>query len=148
LKARLAAGADVNAGDAEGRSLLMQAVDEVSLEKVRYLLEQGAKVDLATPVDADGHGGRTAVFAAIDHDAVEIVQALADADADLRRPSNKVWTPVHYAAYKGALKSLRYLHQRGLAIDEVFNGGRGSTPLMVAAQYNQLPAIAFLCRPG
>ncbi|MBC3909669.1 ankyrin repeat domain-containing protein [Undibacterium umbellatum] len=148
LKARLATGADVNAGDAEGRSLLMQAVDEVSLEKVRYLLEQGAKVDLATPVDADGHGGRTAVFAAIDHDAVEIVQALADADADLRRPSNKVWTPVHYAAYKGALKSLRYLHQRGLAIDEVFNGGRGSTPLMVAAQYNQLPAIAFLLQAG
>lgn len=148
LKTRLAAGADVNASDGEGRSLLMQAADEASLEKVRYLLEQGAKVDLATPVDADGNGGRTALFAAINHDAVEIVQALADAGADLRNPSNKVWTPVHYAAYKGAFKSLRYLHQRGLAIDDAFHGGRGSTPLMIAVQYNQLPAIAFLLQAG
>jgi|GEM_PF-1745717 len=148
LQARIAAGIDVNTRDEEGRSLLMQAADEASLEKVRYLLEQGAQTDLAVPLDDQGNGGRNAVFSAISHDAVEIVQALADAGADLRKPSNKVWTPVHFAAYKGALKSLRYLHQRGLSIDEAFEGGRGSTPLMIAAQYNQLPAIDFLLQAG
>ncbi|PXX41483.1 ankyrin repeat domain-containing protein [Undibacterium pigrum] len=148
LQARIAAGVDVNTRDEEGRSLLMQAADEASLEKVRYLLEQGAQTDLAVPLDDKGNGGRNALFSAISHDAVEIVQALADAGADLRKPSNKVWTPVHYAAYKGALKSLRYLHQRGLSIDEAFDGGRGSTPLMIAAQYNQLPAIDFLLQAG
>ncbi|MES2041437.1 MAG: ankyrin repeat domain-containing protein [Pseudomonadota bacterium] len=148
LKARLDAGADVNARDAEGSSLLMQAADNNDIAKVRYLLEKGAQVDLVTPLDANGNGGRSALFAAIHNDGIEIVQMLADAGADLRRPGNKVWTPAHYAAYKGALKSLRYLHERGVAIDQVFDGGRGSTPLMIAVQYNQLAVISFLQLAG
>ncbi|MFZ6743647.1 ankyrin repeat domain-containing protein [Undibacterium sp. JH2W] len=148
LQARIKAGADVNGRDGEGHSLLMQAAEENNLEKVRYLLQQGAQVDLATPLDAEGNGGRSALFAAIGNDAVNIVQALAEAGADLKKPSNKVWTPMHYASYRGAIKSMRYLHERGLAIDDAFAGARGSTPLMLAAQYNQLPAIAFLLQAG
>ncbi|MFZ6643719.1 ankyrin repeat domain-containing protein [Undibacterium sp. TC4M20W] len=148
LQARLNAGGDVNARDAEGRSLLMHAADDNDIAKVRYLLQKGAQVDLVTPRDADGNGERSALFAAIANDSVEIVQLLADADADLRRPSNKVWTPAHYAAYKGALKSLRYLHERGVAMDQAFDGGRGSTPLMIATQYNQLAVISFLQLAG
>ncbi|WP_162042533.1 ankyrin repeat domain-containing protein [Undibacterium sp. YM2] len=148
LKARLDAGGDVNARDASGRSLLMQAADDNDIAKVRYLLQKGAQVDLMTPVDADGNGGRSALFAAIHNDGIEIVKMLADAGADLSRPGNKVWTPAHYAAYKGALKSLRYLHERGVAMDQTFDGGRGSTPLMIAAQYNQLDVISFLQLAG
>jgi hypothetical protein len=148
LQARLDTGGDVNARDASGRSLLMQAADDNDIAKVRYLLQKGAQVDLMTPVDADGHGGRSALFAAIHNDGIEIVQMLADAGADLSRPGNKVWTPAHYAAYKGALKSLRYLHERGVAMDRTFDGGRGSTPLMIAAQYNQLDVISFLQLAG
>ncbi|MFZ6874051.1 ankyrin repeat domain-containing protein [Undibacterium sp. Di27W] len=148
LQARISAGADINSRDAEGHSLLMQAAEENNLEKVRYLLQQGAQVDLATPVDAEGNGGRSALFAAIGNDAVDIVQALAKAGADLQKPSNKVWTPMHYASYRNAIKSMRYLHEQGLPIDAAFAGARGSTPLMIAAQYNQLPAIAFLLQAG
>lgn len=148
LQARLDAGGDVNARDADGRSLLMQAADDNDIAKVRYLLDKGAQVDLVTPLDAEGNGGRSALFAAIANDGVEIVQLLADAGADLRRPGNKVWTPAHYAAYKGALKSLRLLHERGVAMDQAFDGGRGSTPLMIAAQYNQLAVISFLQLAG
>ncbi|MBI3728897.1 MAG: ankyrin repeat domain-containing protein [Burkholderiales bacterium] len=148
LKARLDAGADVNARDAEGRSLLMQAADNNDIAKVRYLLGKGAQVDLMTPLDVNGNGERSALFAAISNDGVEIIQMLADAGADLRRPSNKLWTPMHYAAYKGALKSLHYLHERGVAIDQAFDGGRGSTPLMIAVQYNQLAVISFLQLAG
>ncbi|BBB62111.1 hypothetical protein UNDKW_3838 [Undibacterium sp. KW1] len=148
LKARLDAGGDVNARDASGRSLLMQAADDNDIAKVRYLLQKGAQVDLMTPVDADGNGGRSALFAAIHNDGIEIVQMLADAGADLSRPGNKVWTPAHYAAYKGALKSLRFLHERGVAMDQTFDGGRGSTPLMIAAQYNRLDVISFLQLAG
>lgn len=148
LQSRVNAGADVNARDAEGRSLLMQAADNNDIAKVRYLLEKGAQVDLMTPLDANGNGERSALFAAISNDGVEIVQLLADAGADLRRPSNKLWTPMHYAAYKGALKSLRLLHERGVAIDQAFDGGRGSTPLMIAVQHNQLAVISFLQLAG
>ncbi|MFZ6712502.1 ankyrin repeat domain-containing protein [Undibacterium sp. TC9W] len=148
LKARLDAGGDINARDASGRSLLMQAADDNDIAKVRYLLQKGALVDLMTPVDADGNGGRSALFAAIHNDGIEIVQMLADAGADLSRPGNKVWTPAHYAAYKGALKSLRFLHERGVAMDQTFDGGRGSTPLMIAAQYNRLDVISFLLLAG
>ena len=148
LQASLDAGADVNARDSEGRSLLMQAVNENNHAKLRLLLQRGAQVDLATPVDAEGKGGRTAVFAAIEHDNVESLQALADAGAYLHKTSNQVWTPVHYAAYAGATKSLRYLHERGLDMNEGFNGGRGSTPLMIAAQNSQLSSIEVLLQAG
>lgn len=148
LRARLNKGDDVNAVDEEGSSLLIQAADEPNLAKVRLLIEKGANINAATPVGADGNGGRTALFAAINHDAVDIVQALADADADLHKAANQVWTPVHYAAYKGSLKSLRYFQQRGLEMNEGFAGGRGSTPLMLAAQYNQLQVISFLLQSG
>ncbi|MFZ6733609.1 ankyrin repeat domain-containing protein [Undibacterium sp. Ji42W] len=148
LQARLGAGGDINGRDASGSSLLMQAADDNDIAKVRYLLQKGAQVDLVTPRDADGNGESSALFAAIANDGVEIVQLLANAGADLRRPSNKVWTPAHYAAYKGALKSLLYLHERGVAMNQAFDGGRGSTPLMIAAQYNQLGVISFLQLAG
>lgn len=148
LQARLRAGTDVNSRDSEGRSLLMQAADENNLDKVHYLLQQGAQADLATPLDADGNGGRSAVFAAINNDAADILQALADAGADMQKPATKVWTPMHYASYRGAMKSLRFLHERGLPVDDRIAGERGSTPLMVAAQYQQLSVIAFLLQAG
>lgn len=148
LRQSVKEGLNVNLVDSEGKTLLMRAAAEADLEKVRFLLDQGAQVNAATPVNDQGLGNRTALFDAIQEDAVDIVAALVDADADTRLASNKVWTPVHYAAYAGAIKSMRYLHGRGLSIDEPFRGARGSTPLMVAAQYSQLPVISYLLEAG
>jgi len=55
---------------------------------------------------------------------------------------------MHYAAYLGAVKSIRYLHLHGVGIDEPFSGARGSTPLMLAAQYGQVQAIRVLLELG
>ncbi len=136
-------GADLNAFDEDGKTLLMYAADQADLTSLKFLLQHGVNVDLATNYQAD-IGGRTALFGAIENDALDAVVLLLDAGASMQQRSNRVWTPVHYAAYKGALKSLRELARRGADLQQKFQGGRGSTPLMIAAQYQQVAVINFL----
>lgn len=136
-------GADLNAFDEDGKTLLMYAADQADLTSLKFLLQHGVTVDLATNYQAD-IGGRTALFGAIENDALDAVVLLLDAGASMQQRSNRVWTPVHYAAYKGALKSLRELARRGADLQQKFQGGRGSTPLMIAAQYQQVAVINFL----
>ncbi|MEB0030540.1 ankyrin repeat domain-containing protein [Undibacterium sp. RTI2.1] len=152
LQAKLAEGADPNRRDNDGLTSLMQAAQEKDLAKVQLLLSSGARVDNVTPVviSAAGYrmGNRSALFDAISSDAVEVVGVLLDAGADMRLASNQVWTPMHYAAYVGAVRSMRVLREYGAEIDVPFSEARGSTPLMVAAQYDQLQSIQFLLESG
>ncbi len=55
---------------------------------------------------------------------------------------------MHYAAYVGAVRSMRVLREHGAEIDVPFCEARGSTLLMVAAQYDQLQSIQFLLESG
>ncbi|MFZ6844372.1 ankyrin repeat domain-containing protein [Undibacterium sp. RuTC16W] len=151
LQAQLAAGGDPNQRDESGLTRLMLAAKEADVGKVQLLLASGARVDDVTPVvEEAGYrlGNRSALFDAINNDAVEVVTILLDAGADMRLASNQVWTPMHYAAYVGAVRSMRVLREHGAEIDAPFSEARGSTPLMVAAQYDQLPSIRFLLESG
>jgi hypothetical protein len=148
LQRLLQAGADANSRDAAGKTLLMHAADRGDVGSVKLLLDHGAEVNAATALDKDGNGAFTALHAALRRDAVKVVDALIVAGADPRAAANRVWTPMHYGAYLGAAKSIRYLHEHDVGIDEPFNGARGSTPLMVAAQYEQVPAIRVLLELG
>ncbi|MFZ6673722.1 ankyrin repeat domain-containing protein [Undibacterium sp. Xuan67W] len=152
LQAQLAEGGDPNQRDEGGLTRLMRAAKEADVGKVQLLLASGARVDDVTPVvvDAAGYrlGNRSALFDAINNDAVEVVTILLDAGADVRLASNQVWTPMHYAAFVGAVRSMRVLQEHGAEIDAPFSEARGSTPLMVAAQYDQLPSIRFLLESG
>ncbi|MFZ6814375.1 ankyrin repeat domain-containing protein [Undibacterium sp. Rencai35W] len=152
LQAQLAAGGDPNQRDEDGLTRLMRAAKEADVGKVQLLLASGARVDDVTPVivDAAGYrlGNRSALFDAINKDAVDVVRALLDAGADMRIASNQVWTPMHYAAFVGAVRSMRVMREHGAEIDAPFSEARGSTPLMVAAQYDQLLSIRFLLESG
>lgn len=143
LKQKIAEGANLNQFDQDGQTLLMHAAGNADLEQVQLLLAHGADVNLATDYVGD-IGGRTALFNAIQRDAIEVVRALLRAGANAQQVSNRVWTPVHYAAYAGALQSLRELAASGLDLQQKFAGGRGSTPLMIAAQYQQIEIINYL----
>ncbi|MFZ6653883.1 ankyrin repeat domain-containing protein [Undibacterium sp. TJN19] len=148
LQARLKAGADVNARDGDGKTLLMHAALDADLPSVQFLLEHGAQVNAATPLDATGLGERTALFDAIQADALPVLQALVAAGANIHQASNQVWTPMHYGAYRGAVKSMAFLQTQGLPVDERFSGARGSTPLMIAVEHDQVDSIRFLISAG
>jgi hypothetical protein len=148
LQQLLQAGVDANARDAEGQTMLMRAADRGDLKSVELLLARGAQVNAKTAVDKEGRGAHTALHDAMRLDVVDVVDALIRAGADPHAKANQFWTPMHYAAYLGAVKSIRYLHGHGVGIDEPFSGARGSTPLMIAAQYNQVPAIRVLLELG
>ncbi len=77
LKSLIAAGADINAVNAQGRSALMGAVYVRNRRIVRELLMEGANVNT---VDAEG---RTALMFAVVNGDMEIVQMLLDAGADV-----------------------------------------------------------------
>jgi len=148
LQQLLQAGVDANALDAEGQTMLMRAADRGDLKSVKLLLANGAQVNAKTAVDQEGRGAHTALHDAMRLDAVDVVDALVKAGADPRAKANQFWTPMHYAAYLGAVQSIRYLHQHGVSIDEPFSGARGSTPLMIAAQYGQVRTIRVLLELG
>lgn len=148
LQQLLQAGVDANALDAEGQTMLMRAADRGDLKSVELLLAHGAQVNAKTAVDQEGRGAHTALHDAIRQDAVDVADALVRAGADTHAKANQLWTPMHYAAYLGAVKSIRYLHRHGVGIDEPFSGARGSTPLMLASQYGQVQAIRVLLELG
>jgi ankyrin repeat protein len=148
LQQLLDAGVDVNALDAQGETMLMNAAYRRSVNSVKLLLAHGAEVNAATPVDKDGIGGSTPLHIAVRQDAVDVVDALLSAGANTDAAANQIWTPTHYAASVGSVKSMRYLHSKNISIDQPFKGARGSTPLMVAAQFDQVEMIKNLLNIG
>lgn len=148
LREKLASGTSPNSADEQGNTLLMQAAGEGDVDRVRLLIESGASVNASTPVDADGMGGRTALIAAIRGDAADVVELLLSAGADAQATSNRFWTPMHYAAYRDAVASIRTLHRHGAPVDQPFAGARGSTPLMIAAQHDRVAAIKLMLELG
>ena len=148
LQQLLQAGVDANTRDKDDETLLMRATNRNDLSMVKILLSHGAQVNAATPTDKQGNGARTALHAAVLQDAVDVVDALLKAGANPQAQANQVWTPMHYAAYLGAVKSIRHLHEHHVNIDEPFKGSRGTTPLMLAAQYEQTSTIRLLLELG
>lgn len=148
LQQLLEEGVDADIRDAGGETMLMRAANRGDLSSVKMLLAHGAQVNASTPIDKDRNGAHTALHAAMRQDAVNVVDALIKAGANPQAEANQVWTPMHYAAYRGAVQSIRYLHQHGVGIDVPFKGARGSTPLMLAAQYEQVPTIRLLLELG
>jgi ankyrin repeat protein len=131
-QALLTAGADPNAVVGAGQTPLMTAARTGSLETVRLLLARGANVN----AKEGGLGHSALMFAAIEnHPAV--VQALAEAGAELDATSNLIETPDINPG-------------KGIASD----GARGAfpkgalTPLLLAARHGSIDAIGALVKAG
>ena len=148
LQQLLQSGVDANIRDANGETMLMLAANQGDLQSVKLLLSHGAQVNATTAINKDGNGALTALHAALRQDAVDVVDVLIKAGANPQAEANQFWTPMHYAAYRGAVKSIRYLHNNGAGTNNPFRGARGSTPIMIAAQYEQIPTIQILLELG
>ena len=116
LKAALAAGADVNARDAKGRTALMHAVNK------GYPLLVGPLLDARADPDVRAADGATALFMAAVHGHSEIIALLMKAGADIGIKGPKGKTPVEVARKRyGAVDAARE-NGEGLAVLTLLEG--------------------------
>jgi hypothetical protein len=122
------AGADVNATDNNGWTVLMVASDDGHIDLVRFLVEAGADVN------ATDNNGWTALMVASDDGHIDLVRFLVEAGADVNVTDNRGQTPLMVASYNGHIDVVRFLVEAGADVNAT--NGRGQTPLMVFAVGN------------
>jgi ankyrin repeat protein len=144
VKTLLAAGAKINAADVNGQSALMFASAgylNSTLGLVEFLIANGADVN---QVDATG---QTALMLAAKTNSTEVVNALlkGGANASINAKSKKGETALlnavmEYGSSSGVIT--KALIAAGANVDDV--NGDGQTPLILAAQRNNLEVINLL----
>ncbi len=111
-------------------TLLHIAAYNGQLKIVKYLIENGAKVDEKDP------DGWTPLPLAAGNGHLEIVKYLIENGADVNAVEKDKWTALHLATKNGHLKMVKHLIEKGIEINST--NGNGSTALHMAAQYGWL----------
>ena len=125
--------ADLNRAAAQGTPLGTAA--ERSTEMVRYLLERGAKTEIAS------NHRLTSLHAAARGAKVENVKLLLAAGARVDAKDRDKRTPLHYAVGSKSVESAELLLKAGADVNAEFD--TGLTPLLMA-QDNEDPAMEAL----
>ena len=115
VKRLIAAGADVNASDADGYRAIHFAArtqGKQGAEIVRLLIAAGAKVDW---VDSEGS---TPIYTAAEAGNVEAIEALLGAGANPNTPNKRGWLPIERALnYPGFSKGVKALIRGGANVN-------------------------------
>jgi len=133
----LAAGAEVNAVDFDGKTALHIALEDNDAEMVALLLRQpGLDVNLGnadydTPLHFLAGRGRAG-----------LIKQLADLGADVNKPNKEGWTPLHIAARTSAVEAVRMLLQAGC--DAAAPNSAGNNPLHMAAVNGRVETCRLL----
>jgi hypothetical protein len=93
-------GAEVDAVDSEGKTLLHEAAFLGAIEMINDLLDEGIEVEVQNDY------GETALHAAVAGGNLEVVQALLAAGADPEIEDNDGFTPISLASYLGEFEIL------------------------------------------
>ncbi len=137
----LQAGADVNARDEEGATLLMQAAYAGNLEMVRVLIKAGADVN------AKDERGWSAISRAVynaeqKRGFAEVVQALIDSGADIEAAISYGVRPLMLAAGYGETAVVEALLNAGA--DVLAKNEGGYTALMMVKQKHYVDVVNLL----
>ena len=100
---------------------------------VQQLLAAGADVS------GEGGGGATALHAASEAGAVEVVRALINAGADIDRADDIGTSPLYATCQHGHFHVAEALLEAGCHVDGARDSG--ATPLMIACRQVRLPAV-------
>ncbi|XP_018572591.2 uncharacterized protein LOC108911978 [Anoplophora glabripennis] len=123
-----------------GLTPLHEAARNGHSEMVRYLSEQGAKIDSR---DAEGY---TAMHLAAMKGDLDSVEYLARTGGHVNIKDNAGLTPLHFAAWNGQLDTVKFLIGLGADFKAVDEYNR--TPLRLAALKGHLDTVKFLLRKG
>ena len=133
----LAAGADLNFRNDEGRSALTIASMSGNLDVVAFLLARRADVS------ARDHSGWTALLGASASGRYEVVELLLDNGADINATDETGWTPLMWACSGGGDSSTaKLLIHRGARVDAT--GTNGLTAFDLASQSHQGDVLRLL----
>ncbi|XP_008215505.1 ankyrin repeat domain-containing protein 50 isoform X1 [Nasonia vitripennis] len=142
VKVLLSHNADINAKDADGRSILYILALENRLAMARFLLEQ-ARPD----IESRDSEGRTALHVSAWQGHVEMVALLlTEGGASVNARDNENRTPLHSAAWQGHAAIVRLLLEHGATPDHTCN--QGATALGIAAQEGHESCVRALLNHG
>ena len=113
--------------------------------KSQVLMLLGAYPELANLSDNQGF---SCVHWAAKKGDCEMLQILADSGASLNQPtlSEARMMPIHWAASDGKVSSLAFLLEKRQDINA--QDANGCTPVVIAAQHNQLHCVVYLIKNG
>lgn len=134
----LSKGFDPNAPTEDGQTPLIAAL-KAGAEKTTRLLINTKGVD----IERTNLNDETALMLASINGNVEIIKLLIQKGAEVNKPG---WTPLHYAATKGDLGTLKLLISQSAYLDA--ESPNGTTPLMMAAKYGTYEAVRLLIEEG
>lgn len=138
IRSLLQRGFDPNALDPQGRSGLMRAIQDDSLNAADALADW-PKTDVNW---ANLKGETPLMLAAIKGDAA-LARKLIARGAYVNMPG---WTPLHYAASGGHVEIIQMLLDENAYIDA--ESPNKTTPLMMAARYGSPEAVQLLLDAG
>ncbi|XP_014206836.1 ankyrin repeat domain-containing protein 50-like [Copidosoma floridanum] len=142
VKVLLSHGGDINAKDADGRSILYILALENRLAMARFLLEQDSP-----DIESRDSEGRTALHVSAWQGHVDMVALLlAEGCASVNARDNENRTPLHSAAWQGHAAIVRLLLEHGATPDHTCN--QGATALGIAAQEGHESCVRALLNHG
>src|SRR5215831_982749 len=139
MKSHLSKGVNANARDSRETTLLMHAAAVGSPEMVKLLLDSGADVNAKNPL------GNTALN--LSADQPEKVSLLVAKGADVNTATKLGRTALLIAAHcDGCSSTVKLLLDKGA--DPKTKDGRNHTPVLEAAQVNDLDSVKILLTAG
>ena len=131
VKQHLAAGADVNAIDHEGNTLLHHSVYNDQTEIIRLLIDKGAEVNGKRKA-ANHEKGVAPLHTATWRSTIETMELLIDngADVNMKRADGAI--ALHYAVWFGLKEKTEFLLSKGSDLKARDGNNEGATPLHVA----------------
>jgi ankyrin repeat protein len=135
-------GLNPQSRDSLRNNLLMLALREEGEDLALALLGQAAWQDRAA-IEHQNQLGETPLMIAAIKGLERAAKRLIELGADVNRPG---WTALHYAATSGSVPVIKLLGEHNAYLDAV--SPNNTTPLMMAARFNQRPAAAELIGMG
>jgi len=134
-------GANVNAKDAVGKTVLMIAAEKGIADTVRVLLDEGANVNAK-----DKTGATALMLATLKQDHSDKIRALLDKGADVNAKAGDGGTALMWAAMNSDPESLKVLLDAGA--DLYAKSIPGRTALMLAVREGRGEQVRALLRMG
>lgn len=140
------AGADLLTTNRNGQSALHVAAAKNNTALMQFLLERCPPENLQNFMHEQDCDGNTPLHCATENNALDSMQILIKAGANLCAPGKYERTPLHKAAESDLTESIQLLLKHGVDIDVLDE--MGNTPLHLAARIDNAHAVECLLNHG